>query len=231
MRDTALDARLSSAAELVRQGAVFADVGTDHALLPLFLLKSGRIERAVVSDINEGPLDSAVRNLAEAGMLGRAEAVLTDGAAALSGKGVTDVAVCGMGGELIADIIDRAEFLRDKNIRLILQPMTKQAHLRHRLAEMGFALLDERYSFADGKYYVCILAEYTGVPYALSPAAAELGLVPKGRGRAEYFGYIEAKLRAHIRAAEGKRQGGVPDSAEESLILLIREKIKELKES
>ena len=63
----AINARLLSAAELVRQGAVFADVGTDHAYLPLFLLDKGKIERAVCADINVGPLNSARANAHEAG--------------------------------------------------------------------------------------------------------------------------------------------------------------------
>jgi len=56
-----IGARLLTVAKFVRQGAYFADIGTDHAYLPLFLLKKGIIERAVLSDINEGPLSTAKR--------------------------------------------------------------------------------------------------------------------------------------------------------------------------
>ena len=59
MAHGAINARLASAAELTRQNAIFADIGTDHAYLPLFLLEEGRIEYAYCSDINEGPLASA----------------------------------------------------------------------------------------------------------------------------------------------------------------------------
>ena len=58
-----VDGRLSSVAKFVRWGARFADVGTDHAYLPLFLLKEGIIDRAVCSDINEGPLANAREQL------------------------------------------------------------------------------------------------------------------------------------------------------------------------
>ena len=84
-----LNARLLSAAGFVRQGAVFADVGTDHAYLPIFLLESGRILRAVCSDINEGPLASAVSNVSSAALSDRCEFVLCNGAASLSDKGIT----------------------------------------------------------------------------------------------------------------------------------------------
>ena len=102
------NARLASAAELVRQNAIFADIGTDHAYLPLFLLESGRINFAYCSDINEGPLASARKNAEERGMVDKMDFILTDGATVLRDRGITDYAICGMGGELIADIIHRA---------------------------------------------------------------------------------------------------------------------------
>ena len=154
--------RLLSAAGFVRQGAYFADVGTDHAYLPLFLLSGGIIERAVCSDINRGPLASAEMNAAEAGLSDKMTFHLSDGAADLVGLGLTDYAICGMGGELIANIIDRAPHLKSADINLILQPMTRHAELRRYLSENGFSILVESHSYEAGKYYVCINARYTG---------------------------------------------------------------------
>ena len=74
----ALNPRLMTAAEFVRQGARFADVGTDHAYLPIFLLSEGKISHAVCSDINEGPLASAVANAREAGLYEKMDFVLTN---------------------------------------------------------------------------------------------------------------------------------------------------------
>ena len=90
MRDNALDVRLCSCADLVRQDAVFADIGTDHAYLPIYLLKSGRIKKAYCSDINKGPLATAADNVKDNGLSDRVELILTDGAAALSDKGITE---------------------------------------------------------------------------------------------------------------------------------------------
>jgi tRNA (adenine22-N1)-methyltransferase len=147
---------------LFRQDAVFADIGTDHAYLPIFLLREGRIRRAFCSDVNEGPLNKAKENAIDSGIVSGIEFYLTDGAAELFGKGITDFAICGMGGELIARIISEAPFLRDEGINLILQPMTKQAYLRRYLAEEGFSVKAEAYSADGHKNYVCFLVSYTG---------------------------------------------------------------------
>ena len=229
MKGTVLDARLMSAAELVRQGAVFADIGTDHAYLPIFLLESGRIERAVLSDVNRGPLDSALRNATEHGLADRVELVLTDGAAALSGRGITDYAVCGMGGELIARIILDAPHLKERGVHLILQPMSRQAVLRRELARLGFAPIAEKYSYADGKYYVCMLYEYNGEPHEMDGISAELGLLPGAADREACLGYLCAKLSSAERARDGILSGGGDAAHERALCDALAERIQYLR--
>lgn len=227
MIKSALNARLLTVADMVRQDATFADIGTDHAYLPLFLLDEGRISHAFCSDINRGPLDSAVRNARERGRESRMTFILTDGAAALSGRGITDYAICGMGGELIADIIDRAPQLRDGSVNLILQPMTRQAHLRRYLAAAGFSVSKESYSFDGGKYYVCLLATYTAERRVLSNIEAELGFSgAEIIGDSARVGYLKAKLSALTRVARGKRRGGESNIPEEEVISAIRDIIK-----
>ena len=226
----AINARLLSAAELVRQGAVFADIGTDHAYLPLFLLESGKIARAVCADINEGPLNSARANAREAGLTDKVEFVLTDGAAALLGKGITDYAICGMGGELIAAIIDRAPHLRDENVNLILGPNSRQAVLRKYLASEGFEIKCESYSTDAGKHYVTFLATYTGNKTILDDAEAEIGTK-----NAEYvnksaqISYLNAKLAAFTKQRDGKMRGGDSAEYEELMVEKITEYLENLR--
>ena len=127
----------------MRRGAYFADIGTDHAYLAIELLRSGKVERAVLSDINRGPLARAEENAREAGVLDRAELVLSDGASHLEAYPVTDVAVLGMGGELIAAIVSAAPCLKREGVRLILGPMTRPEALRRALFEGGFSIDDD----------------------------------------------------------------------------------------
>ena len=222
-----LDDRLLSAAEYVRQGAHLADIGTDHALLPIFLLLSGRVTSAVLADINEGPLSAARENVVAHGLSDRVEYRLTDGCAALSGLGITDYTICGMGGELIADIIDRAPHLMCEGVRLILQPMTRQATLRRYLAEHGFTIKSERYTYAQGKYYVTMLAEYTKEKTVLTDTMAELGYSPEVLGKEAHLGYLKGKLRSYLREKNGKTAGGSYHGELDAVILAAEEKIRE----
>ncbi len=225
-----LDDRLLSAAKLVRAGAVLADIGTDHGYLPVFLLRGGLIRRAVLSDINEGPLSSAARHAREAGLEQLTELVLTDGAKGLENKGITDYSICGMGGELIAEIIASSAHLFDTGVRLILQPMTKQEHLRIRLGEMGFRTVAERYTVAEGKIYLTLAVEYDGMSRAVSAADAYLGTCAVSDDDVHaYIGYLEGKLAGLTRAKEGKRLGGCEADVEDELCGMIAERLSQIR--
>ena len=232
MANTVIDPRLMAAASFVRAGAVFADIGTDHGYLPVFLLSRGIATRAVLSDVNAGPLSSARENVAAAGLSHLCDFLLTDGATALEGYGITDYAICGMGGELIADIIARAPHLCDPNIRLIVQPMTRQEHLRRAVYEMGFEIEAERYSTDDGRYYVTLLLAFRGTPCEISDELAYLG--PRARhtdDRAEYRGYLRTKQNSLTKAYEGRRKSGQDDPKMKHVLDLIGERINELEQN
>ena len=224
MRNFTLDGRLSSAAKFVRQGARFADIGTDHAYLPIFLLESGRIDYAVCSDINEGPLASARENAREAGVFDKIDFTLANGADALRDKSVTDVAVCGMGGELIADIIGRADFLRKGEVRLILQPMSKFSSLRRELALLGYETEAEEYSASQGKFYLTICASYSGEAREIDETEAEFG---KEKFLTDISGakrdFLTRRRDALKRAALGKQAGGENAESENRLYAYIND--------
>ncbi len=141
---------------------VLADVGTDHAYLAIHLLKNGGVSRAVLTDVNEGPLLRAKRNVDDAGLTSRAELRLTDGARELSDCGADAYAICGMGGELIASIISDSPHLKDGNITLVLQPMSRPEALRAFLFSSGFEIEREVFVSEPDKSYVAMRARYTG---------------------------------------------------------------------
>lgn len=212
--------RLLLAAELVRDGAVLGDVGTDHAYLAIHLLECGKIQRAVLSDINRGPLLNAKENVSDSGFSDKVEFRLGDGARELDSLGITDYAICGMGGELIADIIEHAPHLKDGNVSLILNPMTKPEALRRYLFENGFYIEDERYVTDEGKHYVCILARYSG-------KCTEYTIADAYFGESRFFAhpiyddmleYMNEKVITLRRVIRGKELGGV--EREDDMFLL-----------
>ena len=231
MKNTAqskLNKRLLCASEFVRQDAYFADIGTDHAYLPLFLLESGRIKGAVAADINKGPLEVAKKNAREMGVFDKISFVLTDGARGLSDMGITDYAICGMGGELISDIIESSPHLKDKAVRLILGPMSKQAHLRRYLAKNGFSIVREAYSCDVGKYYLTLVTEYTGRCEEIGAFEAEFGnLPPRAEFSPEMTGYIETKIKALKKIIRGKKRGNAAIAEEEELLLKFIKRVGE----
>lgn len=223
---TALDQRLAAVASLVRQGAFFADIGTDHAYLPLFLVKTGKVSRAVASDINEGPAESARAHIAAAGLSDKIEVRVTDGLTGLSDAGLSDIAICGMGGELIRDILSAAPFVKDGKIRLILQPMSRIDVLRRYLAKEGFEITEERRTKEGDKLYVCMAVTYSGVSHSLSLAEALLGKADK----ADPLFRLDAKRhldRAKKRKA-GKEKGKGDTDDEDREIAALTALLEEL---
>ena len=170
-----------AAAEFVRPQAVVADIGTDHAYLPVFLVKNGIAARAVASDINEGPVLRAKKNVTEAKLSDKIEVLRRDGLEGYENSGVTDIIICGMGGELIVQIIGEAKFTAKEGVRLILQPMTKAAELRRFLVSSGYSIIGEKLAEDDGKIYQIICAEYSGTAQLYTEAELLIGKTFDGK--------------------------------------------------
>ena len=162
MEQIKLNDRLLTAIPFVRQGKRFADIGTDHAYLPIYLVNKNLISIAIAADINKGPLEKADENIAKYGLNSQISTVLCDGLAKIDPENVDDIAIFGMGGELIIKIIDEANWLKDADKRLILQPMTHPEKLRKYLSQNGYKIIGETLSLDRGKIYQTISAEYDG---------------------------------------------------------------------
>ncbi len=217
MKNTVLDDRLLSAAGFVRQGAVFADIGTDHAYLPLFLLARGVIRHAVCADIGEGPLEKARQHAAATPYLHAITFLRTDGLAGMESLGLTDIAICGMGGELIAKILEHSPLPPSPHRRYILQPMSRPAHLRRYLWSNGYTIEAERYAKADGKLYVCLCATHGTGPETHTPFEEEFGCFATASDPL-CLAYARRRLTILRRIAAGKRAGGETAAEENALI-------------
>lgn len=148
-----LDNRLFLCAENVRPGKIVADVGTDHAYLPIYLVENKTIPHAIATDLREGPLLNAEKNILKYNLETKIETRLSDGLNEVNPEEVDDIVIAGMGGELIAKIVARASWLKDTSKHLVLQPMSAEQELREFLAREKFKIVSEKAVVSYGKVY------------------------------------------------------------------------------
>lgn len=198
-----LDNRLGAAFGFCRNGVVSVDVGCDHARLAAALALEKNC-RVIASDVKDGPLEAAKRTLTELGVTS-VETVKSDGLDEIDYA--DDVIICGMGGELIADIAQRCRF-KSENTRFILQPMTKADVMRKRLCKAGFELIEEKTAEDGGKIYSVMLWRFTGISREIDEIEALCG---KNRDRI-YLEKVAEKLRKNAKNME--KSSGLAEEAE-----------------
>ena len=148
-----LSKRLKAVADMVGAGSVLADIGTDHAYIPIWLVSRGSVPRAVAMDVNEGPLKRAQENILQNGLEEKIETRLSDGFKALA-PGEADAAViAGMGGGLTVRILKNGMEVVRSLKECILQPQSEIDKVRTFLLEEGFSFIKEDMVEEDGKYY------------------------------------------------------------------------------
>lgn len=191
-----LSARLSAAADLIGGGAV-ADIGTDHAFLPVYLIQSGRARRVIACDIGEKPLENAKKTLEQYG-LGEPQITLriSDGLSAVSPEEADTISICGMGGTLIARILADAPWICRERMHLVLQPNSHAEDVRAFLFGGGF-ILEKEFCVTDARrLYCCMSARFAGAPPDDDPGRIWFGTLLSG-GEAERY-YAERVFR-HIK--------------------------------
>ena len=154
--------RLEKIASLIN-GRCLLDIGSDHAKLPIFALQNNLIDFAFATDLNELPLLKG-KNAANTFGVTDIEFILASGLllpSAVIDKS-TDIVIAGMGGELIADILDNSDKDRIKGKNLLLQPMTRSEELKRYLLSNGFKINFEHIVYENKKYFHIIEAVYKG---------------------------------------------------------------------
>ena len=223
-----LDIRLRTAADMVPVGARLADIGSDHAYLPIALCLEGKIQCALASDINEGPVMAAQINIQKNKLSSKITAVKADGLDKTKDFAPSCITVLGMGGELIVSILGKAEWIKNEEITLVLQPMTHPEILAKYLVQNGFAIVDDkivRDGSRDDRIYRVISAKYDGVERELTDAEAHIGRVNLDRGDETTRAYCERLIRILDTRARGRLSSGGDAQAELDLIDQIKKEI------
>ncbi len=208
-----LGPRLALCAELIEAGRPLCDVGTDHAYLPIWLLKRGQIPSALACDINPGPLRTADENARRYHVEEKLVLRLSDGLRQVSPEEADDIVAAGMGGELILRIIEETPWLKDPQKRLILQPMSSSRDLRLGLWRLGFAVEREEAVLDGGRPYSAFSARWGTAPVRSSPLYPWMGkLAPGGEA---VTAYAEKALRDLRGRLEGALRGRGEDAPED----------------
>ncbi len=211
------DLRLAKAASFGRKGKRIADIGTDHASLPIHLVGNGMSPYAVACDINQMPLKAAKQNIADAGLSDRIDTFLTDGLSGLDAYCPEDIYVLGMGGELISRIITSSDIAKKDGVRLILQPMTHAHDLRYGLYKNGFNILDEALVRDRDRVYQIIVAEYDATVRTASDVELWLGRMNIERGGEELRELAAVYASALKKKIVGYASSGRTDEAANAL--------------
>ncbi len=151
--------RLAVLALQVPAGSVVADIGTDHAYLPVYLVEKGICHGVIATDLNPGPFRSAVSKVEERGLGSKIDLRLGYGLKVLQ-PGEADVLVlAGIGGNTIREILAASPEVLKTVQKLVLQPMADPGDLRTWLASNGWRISDEHLLQEDGRIYVVVAAE------------------------------------------------------------------------
>lgn len=203
-------------------GPTAADIGTDHAYVPIELIYREICTKVIASDIRQGPVDIAKYNIEREGISDEIEVRMGPGLSVLAPKEVDDIIIAGMGGELIRDII-KSDYEIARRSRLILQPMSAQYELRHYLIENGFKIVSEDISTEGLKLYNIIIAEAgKSVPFEHD---GHYHLPPYLIGHKLYHILKRKKICEFNRVIDGINHSAAPDFNKLSLYMKWREDI------
>ena len=163
-----LSDRLLACAGFVKKGSRVADIGCDHGYLSFYLLQNGIASSVIASDVNEGPLQSAIRNARKFGLQNKVTFYLSDGVRNIPRD--FDTLLCaGMGADTMMHILDSAPWLKDPKYTLILQCQSKRPELRQWLYDCGFRINRETLA-KDGKFVYSIMEVVFDPGHSLTPA-------------------------------------------------------------
>lgn len=205
MRPMELTPRLRSVAQLVPQGAKFADIGTDHAYLPVWLLQRGIITKALACDLRQGPLDRARATAEKYGLTAHMDFRLCDGLAGVRPGEADTIAIAGMGGETIAAILAAAPWVWEQGCMLLLQPMSAQPQLRLWLQGHGYTIAREMLSREGDTIYTAFQVKAGPMP-ELTAGEQWAGRQSRGEDAPLRGEYLNRLIDQTGRAVEGLRR-------------------------
>ena len=169
-----LSERLSIVFNMIDECQCLADVGCDHGYLSIAAVQSGKAKTALAMDINQGPLDKALEHITEYGLTSSITTRLSDGLNKINVGEADAIAICGMGGKLMARIITDGFDVAKEASFLIVEPQSDLAEFRQAISDLGFEILDEELISEQNKFYPIMKISFKGVGKVSPLSEAEL---------------------------------------------------------
>lgn len=225
--------RLEMIASCTDRGKTVADVGTDHAYLPIYLIQNNLAEHVIAMDVNKGPLEKAEKNIRAAGVSHGIELRMSDGLSKLAKDEADVITISGMGGRLMERILTDGRSRISSKTKLILSPQSELMHFREYLLRNGFVTDDEKMLKEDGKYYVIIVCHLKS-DTAFAPAHESCGDVTAQYAELKYGKmlierkdsvlkeYIASELEV-FKKLRGKLEAGTSANAKERISQIDKE--------
>ena len=201
-----MNKRLKLISDYIDNGKGIADVGTDHGYLPIFLAENGYTGNIFASDINEDPINKAIKNAAAAGVSDKINFMLCDGLRMCPRAQIDTIVIAGMGGDMIVKILDETEWCLSPEYKLILQPMSKAEILRYWLVYNGFEIKHELLVDENGTIYQIIVARFGGIS-KLNDAQLYIGCYEDAQQKELYIKNYSALYRRFDRAVKEIKEG------------------------
>ena len=213
MEQIKLSKRLRAIADFVPVGSKVADIGTDHGYIPVWLAQNQKATALVAADINMGPLEHAKETASQYEVSDCIRFALCSG---LDFEGSSDydtVIIAGMGGELIASILEAAPWTNQKETTLILQPNSRIPHLVRWLTEHGFCIVDVSLVKDAGKLYqILVVKPGQGTP-VLSEAHGLVNRLYFKKKDPLLAEYLDSLLKRYTAVERGMLSGKNDDPA------------------
>lgn len=173
-----LSPRLKTVASFIEGVTLLCDVGSDHAYLPVYAIQQGLITSAIAGEVVKGPFESAQQTVQDYVLTDKISVRLGDGLDVVTSKDeVTAISICGMGGELIARILEQGRVngtLTGKE-KLVLQPNVAEHLLRQWLVDHHYEILEEVVVEDHHRLYEIIVAEKRGQSVPLTDTQIKFG--------------------------------------------------------
>lgn len=208
-----LSERMLMAAKMVREGNSVADIGTDHAYLPAWLILNGISPKALACDVRKGPLENAKKTVEAYSIEDKITLRLSDGFDKINPSEADDFIMCGMGGTLMEQLVSRTHWLKDEKKRIIVQPQSHAEDIRRFFVENGFEILFEDACIDSGKLYCAMAAEYTGKTEEKPISYIYSGKLPECRKKEAklFLENINSRLKKKL---EAEKIHGTAETAE-----------------